>query len=735
MVHRPVCPGSLRMMCLRLIAQSVFNFVDAKPKIEKYLQLCGPTCRSHAEKLIDYIRNYFPTSLKDLLFELLTQLWFSRLLKMKQKTIDHERWSSQDANHDHATCGGTTSVPEAQKHINLLSELLHIGFTQRSKVLRLGFTNARSGPVDIKKPFSIVIQNCDNLRILEMTFATDSWMPRTPRSAQEKKESNTDFNYYFTVECLPLCRKLASINKITTLKLLVCSKAMLKEIAKCSKLQILEITEAQDLTDEDILDLSQGPIRHNLSHLTISYWNNTTHLNNLCDNHNPQRIVGNFTQNKSHIRLPSWAIALLNCPNLQEVVWFDPSPHFKPFNPCLGLLTILREAQKLFVLDIENEADLLDKVIEKPADLKGIKFKWTSLHLEVSNDGFAHGASDDQLNENMEFILESLPHLNTLTFIYFPSEMEFPTFRAMTTTPAGLQIASKLKTLKLQVSQPSQLVAAAELVEVCKNIDTLVIEQLQLGPHDVAVLSLDLREVLNWLSPSVKHLKIRGFHLIRRGEEPQEGKGKQFPHITHLEVVFCVTQDKNLLHVACLCPNLEKFTVVVSMGGAPGPCGTPQPPPVGMDASHLHSLCHAPNLTECVVLIKTGEGWIQIDDRETLGELVLGVGSEKLRKIVLFPVRGVCGGGMRTLVRAAKEANICLNIGIGNQRPVKTEINRRTAIDEFTLVDSDDQNLFKLFGEFLDRKVSEFGGQFWNDPDWFYGNIWPEPGQEVDTSN
>ena len=60
-----------------------------------------------------------------------------------------------------------------------------------------------------------------------------------------------------------------------------------------------------------------------------------------------------------------------------------------------------------------------------------------------------------------------------------------------------------------------------------------------------------------------------------------------------------------------------------------------------------------------------------------------------LPQIVLFPIRGICGNGLRSLVRAAKEKNICLNIGIGNQRPVKTETNRRTAIDEFALVNVD----------------------------------------------
>ena len=84
-------------------------------------------------------------------------------------------------------------------------------------------------------------------------------------------------------------------------------------------------------------------------------------------------------------------------------------------------------------------------------------------------------------------------------------------------------------------------------------------------------------------------------------------------------------------------------------------------------------------------------------------------------QIVLFPIRGLCGGALRTLVRAAKERNICLNIGIGlenveietmimmiifsigNQRPVKTETNKRTATDDFTLVDGNVQVSY-IFG-------------------------------------
>ena len=157
-----------------------------------------------------------------------------------------------------------------------------------------------------------------------------------------------------------------------------------------------------------------------------------------------------------------------------------------------------------------------------------------------------------------------------------------------------------------------------------------------------------------------------------------------------------------------------------------------QPSP-GLVSSHLHALCHNASLEQVVVLVKQGEGWIEMKEREMLGELVLGSTSERLRKIVLFPLRGICGGGLRSLVKAAKTRNICINIGLGNQRPVKTETNRRTANDQFTLLSSQgDGANFAQFGDFLEKKVSEYEGQFWNDPDWFYGGIWPEQGLEMD---
>ena len=95
--------------------------------MQKYFALCGPQCQPETNRLIEYVRNFFPSNLRELLLEYLVQLWFSRVLRMKQKTIDHEMMSAGDPHHDHATCGGTTSVLEAQKQTNLLGEILSTG--------------------------------------------------------------------------------------------------------------------------------------------------------------------------------------------------------------------------------------------------------------------------------------------------------------------------------------------------------------------------------------------------------------------------------------------------------------------------------------------------------------------------------------------------------------------------------------------------------------------------------
>ena len=119
--------------------------------------------------------------------------------------------------------------------------------------------------------------------------------------------------------------------------------------------------------------------------------------------------------------------------------------------------------------------------------------------------------------------------------------------------------------------------------------------------------------MLGWLPSSVQNLKIRGFHLLRRVQaEIQEGAGPTYNNLKLVEIVFCGSSDINLLHISCLCPSLEHLTVVVSMTSVPT-AAPPQPPTQGMVASHLHSLCHNSSLVQCIVLIKVGEGWIQVE--------------------------------------------------------------------------------------------------------------------------
>ena len=49
-------------------------------------------------------------------------------------------------------------------------------------------------------------------------------------------------------------------------------------------------------------------------------------------------------------------------------------------------------------------------------------------------------------------------------------------------------------------------------------------------------------------------------------------QGASYPSLKTLEVVFCGSSDKDLLHVCRLCPGLEHLTIVISMtpgqGGA-----------------------------------------------------------------------------------------------------------------------------------------------------------------------
>ena len=103
-------------------------------------------------------------------------------------------------------------------------------------------------------------------------------------------------------------------------------------------------------------------------------------------------------------------------------------------------MTLLREARKWWNLDIENEGDLLDIVIERPEDLDHLTFNWKTIGFDMANDGLVGSPSDAALNDQMEFLARTLPHLDNLNLTLFPSPLAFLTFQGLTTTPAGREL-------------------------------------------------------------------------------------------------------------------------------------------------------------------------------------------------------------------------------------------------------------------------------------------------------
>ena len=110
--------------------------------------------------------------------------------------------------------------------------------TRQTKNIRFAFTNARSGSVDFSRPLAVISERCQNLRYLDLTFATDTLLQTKPGVDLDS------FNGVFLRDCLAIVKELSTYNNIQTLKLLMCNKAVLQEISKLSKLTVLEIMEA-----------------------------------------------------------------------------------------------------------------------------------------------------------------------------------------------------------------------------------------------------------------------------------------------------------------------------------------------------------------------------------------------------------------------------------------------------------------------------------------------------------
>ena len=98
------------------------------------------------------------------------------------------------------------------------------------------------------------------------------------------------------------------------------------------------------LRDSDLANFSQGSVRHNIAVVKIKIWSDIEHINHLCENYSPRKIAQGLLQRNSRrymfvnkclshsiiglmfrIRIPDWAVFLLNCPNLTELQYFEPS--------------------------------------------------------------------------------------------------------------------------------------------------------------------------------------------------------------------------------------------------------------------------------------------------------------------------------------------------------------------------------------------------------------------------
>ena len=58
--------------------------------------------------------------------------------------------------------------------------LIIAAMTGQTKYIRFGFTNARSGSVDFTRALGVISERCQNLRYLDLTFATDTLLQTKP---------------------------------------------------------------------------------------------------------------------------------------------------------------------------------------------------------------------------------------------------------------------------------------------------------------------------------------------------------------------------------------------------------------------------------------------------------------------------------------------------------------------------------------------------------------------------
>ena len=112
----------------------------------------------------------------------------------------------------------------------------------------------------------------------------------------------------------------------------------------------------------------------------------------------------------------------------------------QPFNPLVGLLTLIREVKKWWSLEIQNEGDLLDMVLESPQDLDRLRFKWTEVGVDMGHDGVTGSPSEAALDAYMENLGQVVGGVTTLNLTLFPTHLQFHTLDGLITSGAGRQV-------------------------------------------------------------------------------------------------------------------------------------------------------------------------------------------------------------------------------------------------------------------------------------------------------
>ena len=76
--------------------------------------------------------------------------------------------------------------------------------------------------------------------------------------------------------------------------------------------------------------------------------------------------------------------------------------YFQPFNPLIGLLTIIREVKKWGTIELENDGDLLDIVLESSQDWERLRFKWSGISIDMGHDGILEQVKYGTFHYNRE---------------------------------------------------------------------------------------------------------------------------------------------------------------------------------------------------------------------------------------------------------------------------------------------------------------------------------------------